>query len=676
MFSTVLTVLIALLTAGLLAWFQYFYRIKHQSKRTFLLTVLRGIAWFCLILLLINPKINKTKSETIRPKLALLLDNSTSIRNNGYADTLRSLASLLEKNPELREKFDIETYLFGEDIQMGDSLTFAERKTNPDAALQLLNKFYKNTNSPMLLLTDGRQTHGLDYENRVGNISNPIYAVVLGDTAVWPDLKIQQVNLNRYAYLGNEFPLEVLSVYDGKTAQNSRLEVRRDGKILHAQNLNFTEEKNSIFSKFNLKASAVGNMVLEIVLIPIEGEKNTVNNRKKVALQVIDQQSKILLLTDLIHPDLGAFKKSIEQSKFRKVEIKNPIKDKIDLNDYQMVILYQPNQSFDKILQDIRQFRKNTLAVIGTKTAVDYWNSVEPAYNLLDENFAEDIQGIFQSGFKTFYVKDIGFDNFPPLKGMVMEIEPKVNFEVLLTQKIRGRNVESPLFATFESVESKHAVFFAENIWRWRAQDFLNQKNFEGFDGFMGNLVQYLSSNQKRERLQLDFETIYESNDNLRIRAGYFDEIFNFDNRAALKITLQNQQTNEQFVFPFLLQSDYYEANLNGIPPGEYTFTALVEGENLKKEGVFTVLDFDLEKQFSGADYNKLKNVSNQTGGEIFMPNEVQKLIHSLKEDSRFKPVLKEYKSDAPLIDWIWLLILMVLSLGAEWVLRKYSGLI
>ncbi|PKP43775.1 MAG: hypothetical protein CVT96_04215 [Bacteroidetes bacterium HGW-Bacteroidetes-13] len=676
MFSTVLTVLIALLTAGLLAWFQYFYRTKHQSKRTFLLAVLRGIAWFCLIMLLINPKINKTKSETIRPKLALLLDNSTSIRNNGYADTLRSLASLLEKNPELREKFDIETYLFGEDIQMGDSLTYSERKTNPDAALQLLGKLYKNTNSPLLLLTDGRQTHGLDYENRVGNISNSVYAVVLGDTAVWPDLKIQQVNLNRYAYLGNEFPLEVLSVYDGKTAQNSRLEVRRDGKILHAQNLNFTEEKNSIFSKFNLKASAVGNMVLEIVLIPIEGEKNTVNNRKKVALQVIDQQSKILLLTDLIHPDLGAFKKSIEQSKFRKVEIKNPIKDKIDLNDYQMVILYQPNQSFDKILQDIRQFRKNTLAVIGTKTAVDYWNSVEPAYNLLDENFAEDIQGIFQSGFKTFYVKDIGFDNFPPLKGMVMEIEPKVNFEVLLTQKIRGRNVESPLFATFESVESKHAVFFAENIWRWRAQDFLNQKNFEGFDGFMGNLVQYLSSNQKRERLQLDFETIYESNDNLRIRAGYFDEIFNFDNRAALKITLQNQQTNEHFVFPFLLQSDYYEANLNGIPPGEYTFTALVEGENLKKEGVFTVLDFDLEKQFSGADYNKLKNVSNQTGGEIFMPNEVQKLIHSLKEDSRFKPVLKEYKSDAPLIDWIWLLILMVLSLGAEWVLRKYSGLI
>ncbi|MDP2060739.1 MAG: VWA domain-containing protein, partial [Flavobacteriaceae bacterium] len=240
--STVLTVLIALLTAGLLAWFQYFYREKHKSRRTYLLVALRGIAWFCLILLLINPKINKTKSETIRPKLALLLDNSASIRNNGYADTLKSLASLLENDPELREKFDIETYLFGEDIQMGDSLTFSERKTNPDAALQLLGKLYKNTNSPMLLLSDGRQTHGLDYENRVGNISNPIYAVVLGDTAVWPDLKIQQVNLNRYAYLGNEFPLEILSVYDGKTPQNSRLEVRRNGKILHAQNLNFTEE--------------------------------------------------------------------------------------------------------------------------------------------------------------------------------------------------------------------------------------------------------------------------------------------------------------------------------------------------------------------------------------------------------------------------------------------------
>jgi hypothetical protein len=673
---TFLTVFLALVTAGLLAWFQYFYRAKHKSKRTFLLAVLRGIAWFCLILLLINPKINKTKSETIRPKLALILDNSTSIRHNGYTNSLKILASELENNPELREKFDIETYLFGEDIRQGDSLTFEERKTNPDAALQLLGKLYKNTNSPMVLLTDGRQTHGLDYENRVGNIANPIYSVALGDTAVWPDLKIQQVNLNRYAYLDNEFPVEVLSVYDGKTAQNSRLEVRRDGKVLYTQNLNFTAENNSIFSKFNLKASPVGNLVLEIALQPIEGEKNTVNNQKKVALEVIDQQSKILLLADLMHPDLGAFKKSIEQSKFRKVEIKNPLTDKIDLNDFQMVILYQPNRSFDKILREIRAFQKNTLVVVGTKTTVDYWNSMEPAYNLIDENFSEDIQGSFQSGFKTFYVKDIGFDNFPPLKGMVMEIEPKVNFDVLLSQKIRGRNSQTPLLATFESAESKHAVLFAENIWRWRAQDFLNEKNFEGFDGFMGNLVQYLSSNQKRERLQLEYETIYESNDNLRIRAGYFDEIFNFDNRAALKITLQNQQSNEQFVFPFLLQSDYYEANLNGISPGEYKFTVLVEGANLKKEGVFTVLDFDMEKQFSGADYNKLKNVSNQTGGEIFLPNEVQKLIHSLREDSRFKPMLKEFKSDAPLIDWVWLLILMVLSLSAEWVLRKYSGLI
>lgn len=676
MISTIPTLLLALVTAGLLAWFQYFYKAKNKSKRSLFFAVLRGISWFCLVLLLINPTIKKTDSETIRPKLVLLFDNSSSIQNNGYADTLRNLASRLTNDSGLRGKFDIEAYLFGEDIKAFDSLTFTERKTNPDAALQLLGKLYKNTNSPVVLLTDGRQTHGLDYENRIGNFSSPVYSIVLGDTAVWPDLKIQQVNLNKYAYLDNEFPVEVLSVFDGETAQNSRLEVRREGKVLYAQNLHFTGENNSAISKFNLKATPVGNMILEVVLVSFEGEKNTVNNRKTVALEVIDQQSKILLLTDLSHPDLGAFKKSIEQSKFRKVEIKNPVSDNIDLDDYQMVVLYQPNRAFDKVIKEIRQFQKNTLVVIGTKTDVDYWNSVEPAYILLDENFAEDIQGSFQSGFKTFYVKDIGFDNFPPLKGMVMEIAPKVNFEVLLSQKIRGRNTENPLFATFESVEGKHAVLFAENIWRWRAQDFLNQKNFEGFDGFMGNLAQYLSSNQKRERLQLEYETIYESNDNLRIRAGYFDEIFNFDSRASLKITLQNQNGNENFVFPFLLQSGYYEANLNGVPPGEYRFSVLVEGEGLKKEGVFTVLDFDLEKQFSDADFNKLKNVSKQTGGEVFMPGAVQKLIDSLIGDSRFKPVLKEFKSEAPLIDWVWLLVLIAFSLSTEWLLRKYSGLV
>jgi hypothetical protein len=45
-------------------------------------------------------------------------------------------------------------------------------------------------------------------------------------------------------------------------------------------------------------------------------------------------------------------------------------------------------------------------------------------------------------------------------------------------------------------------------------------------------------------------------------------------------------------------------------------------------------------------------------------------------ENNDYKSVQKEIVTKTPIIDWIWLLILIALALATEWFVRKYNGLL
>ena len=44
-------------------------------------------------------------------------------------------------------------------------------------------------------------------------------------------------------------------------------------------------------------------------------------------------------------------------------------------------------------------------------------------------------------------------------------------------------------------------------------------------------------------------------------------------------------------------KNGYFEADLTNFTPGEYEFTVKVKGESYSETGVFTISNFDLEKQ-------------------------------------------------------------------------------
>ncbi|MEP0675143.1 MAG: hypothetical protein ABJC32_06400, partial [Nonlabens ulvanivorans] len=89
--------------------------------------------------------------------------------------------------------------------------------------------------------------------------------------------------------------------------------------------------------------------------------------------------------------------------------------------------------------------------------------------------------------------------------------------DVLIYKSIGDVETQQPLWFTYEENETRHAVFLAEGFWRWRAQSYLDEKDFKNWDELVGSQIQYLASNKRRNRLELDYKTFYYQNQKIII---------------------------------------------------------------------------------------------------------------------------------------------------------------
>lgn len=655
--------------------FQYFYKAKGRRSKNTIFATLRFIAVFALLLLLINPEISSTEYYTEKPVLVLAVDNSSSIKAFEAASAVSQFVDQLKGDRELQERFEIETYTFGKTFSQGDSLTFEESQTNLSAVLKNISTLYDGQIAPVLLITDGNQTMGEDPKFAARRFDQPLLPVVVGDTAQYRDLSISRVNVNKYAFLNNRFPVEVMVNYSGDGTAETRLEITRGNSIMHSQELLFSSEENSKVVRVELLANTVGIHNYEIRLSPLEAERILQNNSREFAIQVIDERTKVLIAYSVLHPDLGAIKKSIESNQQREAELK-PISEITDTEDYQLVILYQPDSRFRNMMETLEERNQNYFLITGPQTDWDFLNRQQDLFRQEITNQSEEFFPVWNENFSAFQTEDIGYSGFSPLEGNFGDLSAPGTLDVLLFKEVQGVETQSPLMGLSNTGNSRVAFLFGSDIWRWRSTVFLKTGSFEKFDSLISKFVQFLASKNRQERLIVQYEPLYNSSDEVILSADYFDQSYNFDPRADLELQLRNKETGAQLQVPFLLRDNSFEVDLSSLPAGEYGFTANVSGENLSRAGEFRILDFDVEKQFARANLEGLQQIAAQKGQQVYFLQDFERLKNELLSSDSYAIVQKSREKDVSLIDWKYLLGIIFLALGAEWFLRKYYGLI
>ena len=661
--------------ALIVALFQYIYKMK-RNPINWILATLRFITVFSLILLIVNPKFDNNVIKDLKPTLVVAVDNSESIKYLNKDSLSRLAIESILGNSELSEKYNIKIYSFGKKLNQNKSLNFNEKQTNITKAIQDIESIYESQIAPIVLISDGNQTIGTNYGYASKAFKQAVFPLTLGDSIFNTDLKIQQINVNKYAYLNNKFPVEIFCSYSGNKTLSTELTISSDNNIIHKERLEFSPEVSSRIITPLIKTTKVGQQAYQVYLKPIKNEKNKVNNLKYISVETIDELSKVALISTMSHPDIGALKTSIETNEHRLVDLLKPEEFIMSKESYGLVVLYQPNTEFKEVFERTKKMNNNTFIIGGISTQWRFLNEIQSDFYQEVTGQNESFNGNTNLDYMNFNITDYSFISHPPLTTEFGQVSINTQYETLLYKSINSILTNEPLWFTYEKNASRNSVLLAENLWKWRMYSFQQNLNFVTFDSFIAKVIQYLDVKNLDNRLILDYQSIYDGGQELEISAQYFNKNYELDSNADIGITFQNNETGRQVEFPMITDSYSYKLDLSVLDAGSYSFEVKVNKGSHRKSGTIEILKFNIEQQFLNADIDQLRQLSANTNTTIYFDTQVSQLIEQLISENRFYSIQKISKKSVYLVDITFLLFLLFSSLATEWLIRKYNGLI
>lgn len=647
------------------------YRKILKDKTQSVLALFRFLSFFLLGILLINPKIDATTYSLEKPKLVIAVDNSESISKLSSSSEFVSFINQLQNDDELNESYDVDFFSFGTGLNpLTDTLSFSESSTDISKAIDYANTL-EEQEATFVMMTDGNQTLGEDYNFKSFNSNLSSNVLVLGDTTSFRDTKIDLVNINNYAYFNNKFPVEVFVSQNTTETVNQTLKITQNNRVLASKMLKIPPE-GSVRTEFLLNAEPVGMKVLKVELEPISEEKNKTNNQKTVSIDIVDSRSKVLLVSDILHPDIGFFNRVLETNKELEFEYKTTEKAG-EISDYDLLIFYQPQSSFQNLIIRAKERGINHFIIGGTHTDYDMLNSLNLGFQKEWISTTEEYSSALNPDFSLFLVNDLNFKNYPPLKDKFGDVQLNKKYSMLLKKELNGIDVENPLWVFKIENKVKQSLLFGENFWRWRAKHYLENSSFTKFDQTFQKIIQFLSQTKSKNTLSVEVEPVINSGENQFLELRYYNANFESDTRFDFNIKLENEDSGKSQTLRLIKKEDRYTIDLSKLEPGTYTYQVSSSDVNLRKGGSFQVLDYSSEMQFENADVRSLEKLV--PSENLFIFSNRAELISKLKAEKP-QSIQKSIKKTQSLINFEWLILLLALTLGLEWFFRKYKGLI
>ena len=268
---TLFYILLAILVSIVISFFQYLYKEKRQSFVTIVLFTLRALSLFFIGILLINPKVEVVSIENIKPIVSLLIDDSKSTKFFNEEKRIEKIVKKIKNDKELNEKFRVVPFSFGNSVQPLDSLRYNQENTNISEAISSVDNLYQHQKMATILVTDGNQTSGNDYGYYTSK--NKIYPVVLGDTTKYQDIQLVQLNVNKYSYIQNKFPVEALIYYEGNDTVNAVFTISHKGQKIVSEKVKFSPEQKSKTINVTLTSNKKGLQYYQASISKLSGEK-------------------------------------------------------------------------------------------------------------------------------------------------------------------------------------------------------------------------------------------------------------------------------------------------------------------------------------------------------------------------------------------------------------------
>ena len=362
--------LIALGAAGLLAYQLLAMRQRLSAKKGFLLLSLRAIVYVLLIFFLLSPGAVEKRVTRLRRPLAVLVDTSQSMglrasgerpQNKSRIDLVKEL--LLEgKEPwsrRLARDYDVRWYQFSAGLEpiAPSSLGGLAAQGRGTRLVEALREAGREAPAGIVVFSDGianGETHSLDGS---ASLPIPVFAVGVGETKGYTDLRISDLKFPDFAFRGREMKVDVAVQAHGLSGKTVPLYFNRGGNLVATRTL--TIDRDPFEQRLTLgyipREIGLHNFTVSLPLQP--GEEIARNNQREFKVEIQRDKIRVLTLSGSPSWNYRFLRMALKQDPFIDlvsfVFLRSPT-DSVDVPDNQLSLIPFP---IDEIfLEEIKNF--------------------------------------------------------------------------------------------------------------------------------------------------------------------------------------------------------------------------------------------------------------------------------------------------------------------------------
>ena len=665
---------------------QYF-KTKHPWSKGMntMLFSFRAILAFFLAFLLLGPIVKQISNLYEKPAFIILRDNSSSIGEATDSLTLSTLNEKLTETKTILEDKGYESEIHTLTDDNTSLFSYSGTTSDINGALRRIANRYEGKNvAGVILVSDGIYNAGLS--PLYANYNFPVHTVGIGDTTVRADIALKNIAYNKIAYQGNKFPLRAEVQVKNIAASGITATLFKRGKVLEKQTKKFSPGQLMTFD-FQPLADEQGIQKYDIQIETRPEEHNTKNNRSSVFVEVVEGRKKILCVAAAPHPDIKALREVITKNSNYEFILHIPdvsqqqasamIPENIDL-----VIFHQSPDLRGKttaIFQNFMKSKSSILLILGHQTDLRLlarhnlplqfetppreYDEVTPVVNPALTNFSISAEA------------SSAFSSFPPVSVHFGKMQVRTGVSPVLFQKVGSITTEKPLLVLTAEDTKKIGLMLGEGLWRWRLNEFDRTENTLSFDEIFGKLIQFLSTTEdKRKFRSYPVRQEFSDTEPVVFESQVYNDIFEpvYGNSVEIDITHENgQRTN----YSHVISPGNTRYQIGGLKEGVYRYRSrtVLNGKTEEVRGEFAVVERQSELQNLTADFELLRKLSENTGGNFYTAAQMEGLQANLLKTEATSIIHTEETYDS-LINLKWVFWILLVLITTEWGLRKYHG--
>lgn len=711
--SALIVLLLACLGLAAALWFYRATVPQVPSRLRYLLTALRALAFTLILILLAQPLLRLSFTSVTPPVLAVLADNSTSMRitdaRGSRADALQT-ALRSDAFPRIARHADLRFYTFGLKLQPWthtphDTLRLDEQATDFSTALQALaRERVQHHINAAILLTDGAPTLGRNPLYDAEALGLPLYTVGIGDTTEPRDLLIVRTITNQLVYSDVSSPVTVVLKSSGLAGRTVAIHLRQGNTELAQSSLHLEEGAREYEVTLNYTPHGEGTFRYTVQADTLPEELTPANNRAFFIVRVLKSKLRVLLLAGTPSPDVAVLGQTLREEKNFNVTTLTQTstggfyegtlrQERLDSADCVMLLGFPTarttTSTWSMIAGTLSNSRLPVFFLAGREVAYDRLRELGALLPFTVETFAPAEQFATASAAQSARLNPLIalrgdgdaslWQHLPPLYRTLSAFTARPEGQVLAFARTETASSPDPLLITRSVGGRKSLAFTAYGLWRWRLLVQSDPQTRDFLAAFLSATVRWLTAPEDHRPVRVTpVKDLFVQGEPVEFTGEVYDPSARPVDHARVSVQVRHRDAiAETELRP--LENGRYDGTFEGLGEGEYSYTAeaSVDGSPLGSDGgKFSVGGISLELQDTRANTALLQLLASRTGGKFLTPDQLGSLDSLLAGQASFvsQPVGRSHEVE--LWNWQGLLATVILLFAAEWILRRRAGML